>query len=372
MKTRKFGNIFDVSVLGFGAMRMPTAGGAVDEREAVKLIRYAIDSGVNYVDTAFFYHKGESEKIVGRALKDGYRHKTMLATKLPLLGQIRTREDYDKTLDTQLAKLQTDHIDFYLLHGLNKRNWNDTVLKLDLIGKMESAKKAGKVKHFGFSFHDDHETFIKIVDSYDQWEFCQIQYNYIDTENQAGVQGLRYAASKGIPVIVMEPVLGGKIAAVPEKVREIFDSHPIQRSPVEWAFRFVWNHEEVITVLSGMSSMAQLEENLQYAENAQAGLLTEEDLAMLERVKTEYQKLRPVPCTACGYCLPCPNGVNIPENFRVYNDTFSYDMESSKGGYAWIPGGKAESCVSCGECDAKCPQKINISELMPKVHARLK
>ncbi|GHV93881.1 aldo/keto reductase [Spirochaetia bacterium] len=371
MKTRKFGNIFDVSVLGFGAMRMPVSGGHVDENEAIKMIRYAIDHSVNYIDTAYFYHNGESEEIVGKALLDGYRSKTMLATKLPLMGNVKCREDFDRLLEGQLKKLRTDHIDFYLLHSVNKNTWNDVILKLNLLDKMETAKKDGKIGHIGFSFHDDHDTFIKIIDAYDKWEFCQIQYNYMDTDNQAGTSGLEYAGSKGIPVIVMEPVLGGKLANTPPSVQQIFDQYHTKRTAIEWALNFVWSRREVPMLLSGMSSMEQLKENLRYAENAQYNALTDEDMAMLARVKEAYGKLRPVPCTECKYCMPCPSGVDIPANFSIYNDTFAFGLEASKGGYMWIRGQQADLCTSCGQCESKCPQKIGISALMPKVHERL-
>ncbi|MDR1532259.1 MAG: aldo/keto reductase [Clostridiales bacterium] len=369
MKMRKFGSIAEVSALGFGAMRLPTQGNAVDEAEAVKMIRYAIDNGVNYVDTAYRYHDGESELTVGKALKDGYRSKTFLATKLPV-WIVKTTEDYDEILNDQLKRLQTDYIDFYLFHSIGGKTL-DNLFRLELFDKMLQAKAAGKIRHIGFSFHDDYDAFVKIIDSWDKWEFCQVQYNYMDTKNQAETRGLEYAASKGIPVIVMEPVLGGKLANAPESVQKMFDSHKVKRAPVQWALDFVWNRPEVSLLLSGMSNMQQLKENLEYADKAEQNVFTEEDFALLEIVKDEYKRLRPVPCTDCKYCLPCPKKVNIPANFRIYNDTFAFGLEASRGGYFWIKSESAQLCVGCKQCEAKCPQKIEISSLMPKVHERL-
>ena len=369
MQTRKFGNIFDVSAMSLGAMRLPMINNAVDEKKAVEMIRYCIDNGVNYIDTAYPYHNGESEKIVGKALSGGYRNKTMLATKLPLFGQIKSAEDFDKLLNEQLKKLQTDRVDFYLFHGLNRYNWNNLILKFNLIEKMEKAIKDGRVLHAGFSFHDDYEAFVKIVDGYNKWEFCQLQYNYMDTTME---KSLEYAYSKNIPVIVMEPVFGGKLANPPENVKNIFDNYPVKHTPAEWALDFVWNRKEAATLLTGVSSLEQAKENVKYAQKAEVNALTEIDLKMLNEVKAAYKKIRPVPCTNCGYCMPCPHGVDIPANFNIYNDTYAYGLEQAKGGYMWIRGKRAELCAACGECEAKCPQKIEISKLMPKVHDRLK
>jgi predicted aldo/keto reductase-like oxidoreductase len=371
MKKRKFGDIGEVSALGFGAMRMPkTKKGQVDVPEATRMIRHAIDQGVNYVDTAYFYHDGESERVVGQALQEGYRDRVYLATKLPL-HMVKTPEDYDRILNDQLSKLQTDHVDFYMFHGVRGHSL-EQINRLGLFDKMLAAKAEGRVRHIGFSFHDDHAGFLKLVDGWDQWEFCQIQYNYMDTENQAGTKGLEYAAAKGIPVIVMEPVLGGKLATAPNSVRALFEDHPVKKPPVRWALDFVWNRPEVSLLLSGMSTMAQLEENIAYAREAQANSLTPADFALLEKVKDEYRNLRPVPCTDCKYCMPCPSKVNIPANFNIYNDTFAFGVEASRGGYQWIQNERAELCVGCKQCEEKCPQQIQIAALMPKVHARLK
>jgi uncharacterized protein len=375
MQFRKFGNLdWEVSALGFGAMRLPTFegkpfGGDINEQEAISMIRHGIDEGINYVDTAYPYHSGNSETVVGKALKDGFRQRVRLATKSPVWA-IKQAEDFDKFLNEQLGKLQTDHIDFYLLHGLGKNRWEQTVLKFNLLARAEAAVKDGRIGHLGFSFHDSYDSFPLIVDGYDKWALCQIQYNYLDIENQAGVKGLHYAASRGIPVVIMEPLLGGKLANPPSPVHAIFDSFGSERSPADWALQWVWNQPEVTTVLSGMSAMAQVRENLRSADRSRVNSLGAEELALIERVRQQYEDLIPIPCTRCGYCLPCPSGVNIPANLEAYNDGFVHrDVEGARFTYSrWIPEAeRASACTQCRECEEKCPQKIIISEWMPKV-----
>ena len=379
MKYRKFGKIdYQVSALGFGAMRLPTfdnkpMSGEINEAESTRLIRSAIDRGVNYLDTAYVYHNGNSEIVVGKALLEGYRAKIKLATKSPL-WIVNSAADFDKYLDEQLVKLQTDHIDFYLMHGIGKERW-ETIQKLGLMECAEKAIKAGKICHIGFSFHDKAEAFRPIIDAYDKWEFCQIQYNYMDTENQAGTEGLNYAAAKGIPVIVMEPLLGGRLAKPPADVKKIFDEYGTKRSPAQWAMQWVWNQPGIVTLLSGMNSMAQVEENLQAAETLSTQPLTLEDKKLIIQARAAFLKRASVPCTKCGYCLPCPQGVNIPEIIELYNNGIVYnDMASSKFMYGrfFDEAERADKCAQCGQCDAKCPQGIEISKLMPEIHEKLK
>lgn len=380
MKYRKFGSLdWNVSALGFGCMRLPTADGVpgsgnIDEAEAIRMIRHAIDQGVNYVDTAYPYHGMNSEIVVGKALRDGYRDKVKLATKCPV-WLINSPDDFDKYLDEQLSKLQTDHIDFYLLHALGRDRWNNMVLKYDLLNKAEAAKKAGKIRHLGFSFHDEPGAFKEIVDGYDKWEFCQIQYNFMDTENQAGIAGLKYAASKGLAVVIMEPLLGGKLANPPKSILELYSSFAKKRSAADWALQWIWNQPEVSVVLSGMSSMDQVRENLRSADDSGINTLCPEEVGLIESVRKKYKERLAIPCTGCNYCMPCPNGVDIPSNFELYNNGFVHEnMEASRFTYSkfFKAEEKADVCIQCRICETKCPQKISISEWLPKVHLALK
>ena len=381
MEYRKFGKLdFQVSALGFGAMRLPTVDDKIDEAEATEMIRYAIDHGVNYVDTAYPYHDGTSETFLSRALADGYRDKVKLATKMPS-WEVQVAGDFDKYLDEQLSRLQLDYVDFYLLHSLNKDWW----VKLRDLGVIEWAEKAiaaGRFRHLGFSFHDDHDTFRQIIDGYD-WTMCQIQYNYIDVENQAGTKGLQYAASKGIAVVIMEPLLGGKLVGPPPPIQSIWDGAPSARTPAAWALDWLWDQSEVSVVLSGMSTMEQVEENVALASASSINTLTADELLLYDQVRAKYQELTAIPCTKCGYCMPCPQHVDIPGNFENYNDGIMYAKpDAARGHYAWQKFAheeqgimehdvRAAQCIQCGECEEKCPQAIPISEWMPVIHAAL-
>ena len=369
MHYRKFGNTgLLISGLGFGAMRLPTlekdGAAIIDEEKAISMIRHAIDEGVNYVDTAYPYHNEQSEIVVGKALKDGYREKTFLATKSPV-WKINHEEDFEKLLDEQLKKLQVEYIDFYLLHAIGRDKINDKIIKFNLIEKLEKAKADGKIKHIGFSFHDGPEAFKEIIDFYDKWEFCQIQFNYIDTDHQAGVEGLEYAAKKGIPVIVMEPLLGGKLANPPKNVKEALDP---AKSPAEWALDFIWDRPEASLLLSGMSTPEQLEDNLIYADRASIGMLREQEKETLKNAKKIYDTMALVSCTKCRYCMPCPNGLLIPEIFEAYNMTVSAGMEKAKPAYDAISI-NAAACLTCRICEEECPQHIEISQVMTEVDA---
>ena len=313
-----------LSILGFGAMRLAQKDQKIDEERATRQIRSAIDQGVNYVDTAWPYHGGESESFLGRALSGGYREKVHLATKLPS-WLIKSREEMDRYLDTQLKKLATGHIDYYLLHSLNGFFW-DSLNSLGVQDFLDKAKKDGRIINAGFSFHGTLDDFRRIVDSYD-WDFCQIQYNYLDTENQAGKKGLMYAASKGLGVIVMEPLRGGDLGrpSPPSAVAAVWDTGGQKRSPVEWALRWVWNHPEVTVVLSGMNEESHIAENIAIAENAHPNSLSESELQLIEKVSQTYRKIMKVGCTGCGYCQPCPAGVLIPRCFEIYNNMHMYN-----------------------------------------------
>jgi len=376
---RKFGKLdWNVSALGFGCMRLPTTDGIplsgnINEGESIRMIRFAIDNGVNYIDTAYPYHGRNGEIVVGKALKEGYRKKVKLATKSPV-WLLNKAEDFDSCLNEQLKKLQTDHIDFYLLHGLDKLRWDSVILKLGILKKAESAIRDGRIGRLGFSFHDTCDSFKEIIDGYDRWVLCQIQYNYMDTENQAGTKGLQYAASKGMAVVVMEPLLGGRLANPPQPVQALFDSFKKQRSPSDWALQWVWNQPEVSLVLSGMSSMKQVEENIRSADLSGVGSFGAEEAHLIECVREKFKERAAIPCTKCGYCMPCPSGVNIPRNFELYNDAVMYDDPGApRMTYTRFFDEKerANVCIQCRICEEKCPQKIVISELLSQVHAVL-
>jgi predicted aldo/keto reductase-like oxidoreductase len=376
MQYRTFGRLdWKPSALGFGAMRLPTIGGdpgRIDEPQATRMIRYAIDHGVNYVDTAYPYHEENSEPFLGRVLQDGYRERIRLATKLPS-WMVKGTADFDRYLNEQLQRLGTEYVDFYLLHSLNAGSWAN-VRDLGVLRWAEGAIADGRIGHLGFSFHDTLEVFKEIVDASDLWLFCQIQYNFMDIENQAGTEGLRYAADKGLAVVIMEPLRGGLLAGkIPSVVQEMWDSAPRQRTPADWALHWVWNHAEVSVVLSGMSTMEQVEQNVASAGESGPGTLTEEELDIVSRVRDKYLGLARIPCTNCRYCLPCPNGVNIPRIFEVYNDAMMYgDKQAARVAYQWIEEEqRAELCVECGECLEKCPQQIDIPEWLARARELL-
>lgn len=371
MQYRKFGKLdWKPSALGFGAMRLPTIEGdsaQIDEPEATRMVRYAIDHGVNYVDTAYPYHSGNSERFLSRALQDGYRERVKLATKLPM-WLVEATEDFDRYLDEQLEKLQTDHIDFYLFHGLRKERW-DAARKLNILAEAEAALADGRIRHLGFSFHDEFEVFKDIIDSYDGWTMCQIQYNYMDEEHQAGTEGLKYAAEKGLAVVVMEPIRGGRLAgSPPQAILDLWATAPKERSPAEWALQWVWNHPEVSLVLSGMSTMAHVEENVKSAGRSGPDMLSQEELELIGRARDTYRDLCPVPCTNCEYCLPCPSGVNIPRIFEIFNEAIMYnEMRSARRMYNWLKEEeRADQCEECGQCMELCPQNIPISDWLKK------
>jgi len=379
MQYRDFGKTgWRVSALGFGCMRLPTVdrkpmSERIDRKRATHMIRHAIDHGVNYIDTAYPYHGGKSESFVGSALRCGYRERVKLATKSPV-WLIKKQRDFDKYLDEQMKKLRTDHIDLYLFHALSGKVWREKVVRLGLLKRAEAAVREGKIDKIGFSFHDNYKSFKEIVDGYDGWSFCQIQYNYLDTVNQAGTKGLRYAASKGLAVVIMEPLLGGRLATPPVPVRKMLESRRPGRPPADLALQWIWNQPEVSLVLSGMSTFGQVRGNLRSADVSGIGSMGKRDLRLIERVQRMYMGLSPIPCTKCSYCMPCPNGVNIPVNFEIYVDgVVNKDLKGARRAYTRFIGEKARAsvCTGCRKCERKCPQKIRISEWMPKVHAVL-
>jgi predicted aldo/keto reductase-like oxidoreductase len=360
-----------LSALGFGCMRLPKKGRKVDEERATRQIRYAIDHGVNYLDTAWSY---KQEAMIGRILAGGYREKVKIATKMPLL-MVRKREDMDDLLNDSLRNLNTDHIDYYLFHALNVNAWR-RLKGLGVADFIARAKADGRIRHIGFSSHSGTMEFKELVDAYD-WDVCQIMYNILDETNQAGKEGLQYAAAKGLGVVIMEPLRGGNLArAPPQEVQAIWDEADVKRSPADWGLRWVWNHPEVTVVLSGMNDERHIEENLRVANEALPGSLTEKELALAGRVRDAYRKYVKVGCTGCHYCLPCPQGVNIPYCFECYNNTGLGSPMIAKMMYTIYVGegidgsgrrGYASQCKSCGKCVKVCTQHIDIPTELKKV-----
>ena len=377
MQYRNFGKLdWQTSALGFGCMRLPIIdddSGKIDKPRASKMVRYAIDHGVNYIDTAWPYHSQASEPFVGEVLQDGYREKVKLATKLPS-WLIEKPADFDHYLDQQLERLQTDHIDFYLLHALKEESWQK-LKGMNIFAPAERALADGRIRHLGFSFHDELKVFKDIVDGYDNWTFCQIQYNYMDINYQAGRRGLQYAAERDLAVVIMEGLRGGSLAQnpPPEPIAKLWAQSGRDWKPAEWGLQWLWNQPEVSVVLSGMSTMQHVEENIISAGRSSIGSLSDKELALVKEVQKAFKQLAPIPCTNCKYCLPCPNGVNIPRVFAIYNEAQMYqDLAGARSAYKWLDEDqRAHNCVECGECETKCPQNIEIIEWLQEADALL-
>lgn len=377
MKYRQFGKLdWKVSALGFGIMRMPLLDydtGLLDEEESVRMIRGGIDRGINYIDTAYPYHKGKSESLVARALKEGYREKVKIASKLPS-WLINERADLDKYLNVQLERLECRTIDFYLLHALNETYWQK-LKDVDIFSWLEEKKAQGVIKYTGFSFHDEFPLFKEIIDSYDKWDICQVQYNFMDKDYQAGSKGVEYAFSKGLGVVVMEPLKGGQLAyKFPESVQEVWDRSDHFAGPVERAMAWLWNRKEVSVVLSGMSAMEHVIANTEMSDRHDIDSLSDRDMQLYDEAADAYRALSPIPCTECGYCMPCPFGVDIPKNFDLYNDAVMYGSyeQCSEIYRLWFDAkAHGDKCTDCGLCLPKCPQKINIPESLKKVEEEL-
>ncbi|MBR4539049.1 MAG: aldo/keto reductase [Clostridia bacterium] len=363
---------FDVSRLGFGCMRLPTKQEGeqrvVDQEAAIALIRRGIDGGITYVDTAYPYHGGESEIVVGKALKDGYREKVTLTTKLPIWA-VNEEKDMNRLLDEQLKKLDVPYVDFYLLHAMG----NDRLDKMQAFHYKDFLKEAlgdGRIKRAGFSFHDGKEAFLRLLRDYDNWGMAQIQFNYLDDQEQATEDGLREAGRMGIPIVVMEPLRGGALATPPKNVRELMENNPHKRSAVEWAFAFIADYPEVATILSGMSSQEQLDDNLRIFDTLTVGGMTDDDRRFAKELKQAYLSRMPVKCTACQYCQPCPQNVHIPDIFQAYNSGKMFD---NMGHFQWRykelaeKGFDASQCVQCGACEAACPQHLTIIDWLQKI-----
>jgi uncharacterized protein len=351
-------------------MRLPTKNGRTDEKRATEQIRYAIDHGVNFIDTAIAYM---NEPLVGRALGDGYRQKVKLSTKLPSWS-LHKREDMENIFKVQLENFNTDYIDYYLLHGINRSKW-EKLLKFGALEFLTKLKSGGKIKNAGFSFHGDIETFKEIVDAYN-WDFCMIQYNYLDEENQAGKEGLKYAAEKGMGIIIMEPFRGGNLTKnIPAEVEDIWNQAEIKRTPAEWALKWVLNHPEVTCVLSGMNEEKHIKENLRVADESLPHSLEVEELQLIEKVRDKYRELMKTGCTGCHYCMPCPAGVDIARCFEMYDATHTFGNKL-QGRLLYALGlgifhegepAYASKCIKCRKCEKLCPQELPIMELLSDV-----
>ena len=362
-----------LSVLGYGCMRLPKRMGGINEELAERQILHAIDHGVNYLDTAYLYHNRRSESFVGKMLaRNGRRDDIKLATKLPH-WQTRSKSEMDGVLDEQLAKLRTDRIDYYLIHALSGELW-ELAKNHGVIEFLDDALRKGKILNAGFSFHGGADEFTTIVDEYD-WTFCQIQYNYLDTQYQAGTSGLKYAAARNMAVIVMEPLRGGNLAKTPPpSVQRVWDSAGVRRTAVAWALGWLWNQPEVTVVLSGMNDFAHIEENLGLADAAVPGAFSETEVGTVEEAAHEFRAAMRIGCTGCQYCLPCPAGVNIPNCFASYNSKHAFKDRSASFMYLMQNAGITEEksslaskCVKCGQCLEKCPQQLPIPELLDAV-----
>ena len=359
----------NVSLLGLGAMRLPvTEDGKVDEPEAIRMIHHAIDSGVNYLDTGYTYHGGNSEVVLGKALKDGYRERTLIADKLPI-WLVEKEEDVRRLFNEQKERLDVDCIDMYLIHCIDKDGWKVTK-DCRVLSILEELKAEGKIRHIGFSFHDDVALFKEVIDAY-PWEFCQIQLNYVDVNFQAGLEGLHYAGERGIPVVIMEPLKGGRLSdAIPPVIQELWDQAPVTRSPYEWAFKWVAAQPEVSLILSGMSTMEQLDQNLELFSKDDLTELSDTENELIERVAALYRTLIKYPCTECQYCQPCPNGVLIPRIIRYYNDWCAYEHNPKlKEEYlTWQDESEhASNCIKCGACEDHCPQHLPVMQIMDEI-----
>lgn len=379
MQTRAYGKTgITTSLFGMGCMRFPTIAGAsgleeIDKEKAIEMVQYAANNGVTYFDTAYGYHNQQSEALVGEALEGELRKKVTIATKQPY-SVMKTKDNMRRNLENTLKKLRTDYLDVYLIHSIQPPYWED-IKAFDAIGEYEKFRQEGLIKNIAFSYHGDFETYKKIVDYYD-WDMVQIQQNILDVNDQATSEGIRYAGKKGMAVVIMEPLRGGGLAQPPKEVAALYEQYPEKRTAVEWAFRHLYDFPEVSVILSGVSTMEQLKDNIRIfsGEDVKPNCLTEADKKLLANVKAAYEARAGINCTACEYCQPCPMGVEIPRLFKAYNSGMMYDnMNFGKGSYAFAKrnGADASKCVECGACENVCPQNLEIIELLKKVRAEL-
>lgn len=375
MKYRNYEGKEELSIIGFGCMRFPKKGTGIDKAETEKEIMYAISQGVNYFDTAYIYPG--SEETLGEILqKNNCRKKIHIATKLPHY-LLKKPEDLDRYFEEQCKNLRTDYIDYYLMHMLPDTAVWSRLKEIGIEDWIRRKKEEGRIRHIGFSYHGNTSCFLELLDAYD-WEFCQIQYNYMDENSQAGRKGLCAAAAKEIPVIIMEPLRGGRLVNdLPKKAQDCFSQMEPHRSPAEWALRWLWNQKEVTTVLSGMNSMEMVRENIHTAEEVSADEMTQAELALFEKVKQAINEKIKIPCTGCSYCMPCPKGVDIPGAFRCYNVSYTDGYINGMREYIMCTTMRAKEkrsnvskCIECGKCEQHCPQGIQIRTELKKVKKR--
>lgn len=371
---RSFGGLdWKVSALGFGTMRLPIIDenqSKVNVTESIKLIRFAIDQGVNYIDSAFTYHDGNSEIVVGKALQGKYRKKARIATKMPVFS-VNSKEDLDRILHLQMLRLNTNHIDFYLFHSLTKTLWNK-VKELEMLPWAEKQISKGRFDYLGFSFHDELDVFKEIIDDYDNWTLSQIQYNYLDENYQAGTAGLKYAHSKGLAVVVMEPLAGGLLAVNPPlKIKKEWAKINSNRPTSEWALQWVWNQTEVSVALSGMNAMSQVKENINSANHSAPGIFSSQEMALMSKAQKLYLKYGYIGCTSCRYCSHCPRGIDIPVILNFLNQYSTKRRISEqqpqikeKFNQTVLLNKRASNCIRCGQCEAICPQHLPIRKLL--------
>jgi len=366
-----------VSILGFGAMRLPIMNDdskKIDTTNAHKMLDYALEHGINYIDTAYPYHGGESEKFIGKYLeKRNMRKDIYLTTKLPSWS-IKEESDMDTYFHEQQQRLKTDYFDYYLIHSLNATSW-ENLKKLGILEWCENKKKEGSIHHIGFSFHDQYPVFKKIVNDYKNWECCLMMYNYMDTRYQAGTKGLRFALKNNIDIMVMEPIRGGQLAKEPpEEIKKLWNTFRVKRTYADGALQWVWNHKDISLVLSGMTTLQQIKENIESANNAKAGIFSEKELELFKKIRRTYLKRSPIRCTSCKYCEPCPQGVAISSCLGAYMMSKIYDdLERPKMIYNNFikEENRADKCIDCGECEPKCPQNIPIIESLKEAHKLL-
>lgn len=379
MQYRQYGKLgFSVSALGLGCMRLPLTKNAdgtaqVDRALAYELIRYAVDHGINYIDTALTYHRGQGEKIVGEALQDGYRAKIKLATKQPF-GYMKTQGDIRRNLENTLQALGTDYLDCYLVHNVQPQSWEE-IKRREVLSEYEKFRQEGLIRHIGFSYHGNYTTFRDILEYY-PWEMCQIQQNLLDVDHEATEEAIHLAGRRNTALVIMEPLRGGGLVTPPASIQHLYDSYSTHRPAVEWAFRHLIDYPEISCVLSGMSSLAQLKENIAIFSKLDAlpGCLTQQERTILKSAKKAYEAISSIPCTGCEYCMPCPQGVNIPSIFLRYNEGVMYEnFTPSQRWYMLLNrvDQDARNCIACGACEKACPQQIPIIAALKKAHEAL-